>query len=147
MVYNLIKGEYIFGGKSAETSPGEIINKIVHLENIHQKLSEINQPFRELIEKCLVVDANKRTSDIDELISILKRAVVAPICQNQMLLPPRPKAVHLPTMRQQGLSKWMNSLLNTAQQKIQRFFLQLDVCKRPGNRKQNSRNNYYNRLR
>ena len=74
MVYNLIKGEYIFGGKSAETSPGEIINKIVHLENIHQKLSEINQPFRELIEKCLVVDANKRTSDIDELISILKKS-------------------------------------------------------------------------
>ena len=73
MVYNLIKGEYIFGGKSAETSPGEIINKIVHLENIHQKLTEINPPFRELIEKCLVVDANKRTSEIDELISILKK--------------------------------------------------------------------------
>ena len=72
MVYNLIKGEFIFGGKSAETSPGEIINKIVHLENINQKLSEIEEPFRQLIRTCLVVDANERTSDIDELIAILR---------------------------------------------------------------------------
>jgi serine/threonine protein kinase len=72
MVYSLIKGEFIFGGKSAETSPGEIINKIVHLENIHQKLSEIEQPFRKLVETCLVANANDRTSDIDELIAILK---------------------------------------------------------------------------
>lgn len=72
MVYNLIKGEFIFGGKSAETSPGEIINKIVHLENINQKLNEIEEPFRQLIRTCLVVDANQRTSDMDELISILR---------------------------------------------------------------------------
>lgn len=96
MVYNLIKGEFIFGGKSAETSPGEIINKIVHLENINQKLSEIEEPFRQLIRTCLVVDANQRTSDIDELIAILRnyKTSAGATALKAASQPVRPEPVH-----------------------------------------------------
>lgn len=71
MVYTLVSGEYIFGGKSAETSPGEVINKIINLNSSISKIEKINEPFKSVIEKCLIVNANKRTSNIDEIIEIL----------------------------------------------------------------------------
>ncbi|CAN5183369.1 hypothetical protein BH09BAC2_BH09BAC2_12610 [soil metagenome] len=69
--YYLIIGEHFFGARSGETSPGELINKIVNVENLDEKISKLDEPFRTLVSCCVVPDAKNRTSNIDDLISIL----------------------------------------------------------------------------
>lgn len=71
-VYYLLKGELLFGSRENDTSAAQMINKIVSLEGVEKHLKNLDEPYKSLLEKCIVPDASKRTSNIDELIEILK---------------------------------------------------------------------------
>ncbi|MCU7551424.1 serine/threonine protein kinase [Chitinophagaceae bacterium LB-8] len=79
--YALLCGRPLFGARSGETSPGELINKIVNVENLEEQLHGLQEPFRSLIARCVIPDAKSRTSSIDELIGIL-RGSSAPAIHN-----------------------------------------------------------------
>lgn len=49
-----------------------MISKIVNAEGIGDRLDKLEEPFRSVLRKCIVSDANKRTSNIDELIGLFK---------------------------------------------------------------------------
>lgn len=70
--YYLLTGNLLFGSRSGDTSAAQLINKIVHAEGIDEKLKAVDEPFKSLLQKCVVPNANERTNDFDELISILR---------------------------------------------------------------------------
>ncbi len=76
-VYFLLTGELLFGNRTGDTSAAQLINKIVSLEGLEEKLSILQEPYNSLLKKCIVPDANQRCSDIDELLHILKGLDVA----------------------------------------------------------------------
>ena len=73
--FYLLTGNLLFGSRSGDTSAAEMISKIVNAEGLGNKLTSIEQPFKSVLEKCIVSNANDRTNDIDELIAILKGVV------------------------------------------------------------------------
>ncbi len=80
--YYLLTGELMFGTRSGDTSAAQLINKIVNIEGLDAKLSMLEEPYKTLLSKCIVPDANIRTNDISELIDILKNPLgVKPIVQ------------------------------------------------------------------
>lgn len=70
--YYLLTGELLFGSRSGDTSAAQLINKIVHAEGLDDKLQIVEEPFKSMLLRCVVPDAKQRTTDIDELIRILK---------------------------------------------------------------------------
>ncbi|SJZ43961.1 bifunctional serine/threonine-protein kinase/formylglycine-generating enzyme family protein [Sediminibacterium ginsengisoli] len=70
--YYLLTGDLLFGSRSGDTSAAQMITKIVSAEGIEERLLKLQEPFKSVLLKCIIPDANKRTSDIEELISILK---------------------------------------------------------------------------
>ncbi len=79
--YYLITGDLMFGTRSGDTSAAQLINKIVNVEGLDARLSSLDEPYRSLLSKCIVTDAKERTSDVDELLSILRnfgKPVIAP---------------------------------------------------------------------
>lgn len=70
--YYLLTGNLLFGSRSGDTSAAQMISKIVSAEGIDHKLDAVEEPFRSVLRKCIIPDANKRTNDIEELIAILK---------------------------------------------------------------------------
>ncbi len=73
--YYLLTGNLLFGSRSGDTSAAEMISKIVNAEGTDQKLLLVDEPFRSVLQKCIVSNANERNTDIDELIAILKGQV------------------------------------------------------------------------
>lgn len=70
--YYLLTGNLLFGSRSGDTSAAQMISKIVSAEGMNEKIVQVEEPFRAVLQKCIIPDANKRTNDIDELIAILK---------------------------------------------------------------------------
>ncbi len=70
--YYLLTGNLLFGSRSGDTSAAQMISKIVGAEGIDERLNKIEEPYRSVLKKCIVPDANVRTNDIDELVAILK---------------------------------------------------------------------------
>lgn len=70
--YYLLKGELLFGNRSGDTSAAHLINKIVSVEGLDEKLNSVQEPYKSLLKKCIVPDAKIRTGNIDELIAIMK---------------------------------------------------------------------------
>lgn len=70
--YYLLTGNMLFGSRSGDTSAAQMISKIVNAEGTGDRLNKLEEPFRSVLRKCIVSDANKRTSNIDELISLFK---------------------------------------------------------------------------
>lgn len=70
--YYLLKGELLFGSRENDTSAAQMINKIVNLEGVEKHLKDLDEPYKSLLQKCIVPDASKRTTNIDELIEIIK---------------------------------------------------------------------------
>src|SRR6478736_1128318 len=70
--YYLLTGNLLFGSRSGDTSAAQMISKIVGAEGIDDRLNKIEEPYRSVLKKCIVPDANIRTNDIDELLAILK---------------------------------------------------------------------------
>jgi serine/threonine protein kinase/formylglycine-generating enzyme required for sulfatase activity len=70
--YYLLTGNLLFGSRSGDTSAAQMISKIVGAEGIGDRLDKIEEPYRSVLKKCIVPDANVRTNDIDELLAILK---------------------------------------------------------------------------
>ena len=70
--YYLLKGELLFGNRSGDTSAAHLINKIVSVEGLDEKLNTVQVPYKSLLKKCIVPDAKIRTGNIDELIAIMK---------------------------------------------------------------------------
>jgi len=70
--YYLLTGNMLFGSRSGDTSAAQMISKIVNAEGIGDRLDKLEEPFRSVLRKCIVSDANKRTSNIDELIGLFK---------------------------------------------------------------------------
>jgi serine/threonine protein kinase len=70
--YYLLTGNLLFGSRSGDTSAAQMISKIVAADGMEEKLNSVQEPFRAVLQKCVVPDANIRTNDIDELIAILK---------------------------------------------------------------------------
>jgi serine/threonine protein kinase/formylglycine-generating enzyme required for sulfatase activity len=70
--YYLLTGNLLFGSRSGDTSAAQMISKIVNADGMEHKLDAVDEPFRAVLKKCIVPDANERTNDIDELIAILK---------------------------------------------------------------------------
>lgn len=70
--YYLLKGKLLFGSREGDTSAAQLINKIVSLEGVEEHLKDLEEPYKTLLRKCIVPDASKRTTNIDELIEIIK---------------------------------------------------------------------------
>jgi serine/threonine protein kinase/formylglycine-generating enzyme required for sulfatase activity len=70
--YYLLTGDLLFGSRSGDTSAAQLINKIVHADGLDQKLNSVDEPFRSMLLKCVVPDANQRTNDFDDLVAILR---------------------------------------------------------------------------
>lgn len=73
--FYLLTGNLLFGSRSGDTSAAQMISKIVNAEGIDERLIKVEEPFRTVLQKCIVPDANIRTNDIDELIAVLKGKV------------------------------------------------------------------------
>lgn len=73
--YYLLTGNLLFGSRSGDTSAAQMISKIVGAEGIDDRLNKLDEPFRSVLRKCIVPDANSRTNDIDELLSLFKGQV------------------------------------------------------------------------
>jgi serine/threonine protein kinase len=73
--YYLLTGNLLFGSRSGDTSAAQMISKIVNAEGMNEKIGQVEEPFRAVLQKCIIPDANQRTNDIDELIAILKGQV------------------------------------------------------------------------
>ena len=76
--YYLLTGNLLFGSRSGDTSAAQMISKIVNAEGMDQKINKLTEPFRSVLKKCIIPDANKRTNDIDELIAALKEQPYLP---------------------------------------------------------------------
>lgn len=70
--YYLLTGNLLFGSRSGDTSAAQMISKIVNAEGMQDRIQKIDEPFRSVLKKCIVPDANQRTNDIGELIALLK---------------------------------------------------------------------------
>ncbi len=73
--YYLLTGNLLFGSRSGDTSAAQMISKIVGAEGIDDRLSKLDEPFKSVLEKCIVPDANSRTNEIDELLALFKGQV------------------------------------------------------------------------
>lgn len=80
-VYFLLTGELLFGNRTGDTSAAQLINKIVSLDGLEERIAKLQEPYQSLLKKCIVPDANVRTSDIDELLHILRGLDVASASQ------------------------------------------------------------------
>lgn len=70
--YYLLTGNLLFGSRSGDTSAAQMISKIVSAEGMEERINQVAEPFRSVLLKCIVPDANQRTNDIGELIAVLK---------------------------------------------------------------------------
>jgi len=74
MVYELIMGETLFGGKGGHSSAEQIMSNILHDDIVEERAKKIPEPYKQIIQLCIVKDANKRVQSAGELIRLLKAA-------------------------------------------------------------------------
>lgn len=74
MLYELIAGKKMFTGRGGGSNIASVMNDILNNNLINNKLFEIQQPYRVLIEKCLVRNANERAQNASELLGIFEEA-------------------------------------------------------------------------
>ncbi len=74
MLYELISGKKMFTGRGGGSNIASVMNDILNNNLINNKLFEIQQPYRILIERCLVRNANERAKDANELLKIFEEA-------------------------------------------------------------------------
>lgn len=72
--YYLLTGDLLFGSRQGDTSAAQLIAKIISLEGVAEKISSVPPHFQPLLQKCLVPNANQRTSDIDDLLVLLQHS-------------------------------------------------------------------------
>ena len=70
MTYELFTEELPFGSRRGGTTDAKIVGNILAAE-IPQRIEEIPQPFRELIQTCLVRDPRERLQKAEDLLAIL----------------------------------------------------------------------------
>jgi serine/threonine protein kinase len=72
MVYELIMNETLFGGKGGHSSAEQVMNNILHEDIVEERSKKIPDPYRRIIQLCVVKDANLRVQTATELIRVLK---------------------------------------------------------------------------
>jgi len=101
IVYQLCTGELPFNCGEYETGSergrGEMARQIVDGE-IDEKVNSIDEPYRRLIGRCMVVDHDKRIKTATDCLSLLKVAVAAP--KQPETEPEKPQ--HRPAPQQPG---------------------------------------------
>ncbi len=70
IIYELLKGELPFGKRNKSLHSEQIMHNICY-EGIPKELDTIEEPFRTVLSKCLVKDANKRVKTARELIDFV----------------------------------------------------------------------------
>ncbi|MEZ5022602.1 MAG: protein kinase [Chitinophagales bacterium] len=70
MLFELLSGQPPFGKRSQTTHSEQIMHNICY-EQIPNKFENIDEPFRTVLNRCLVKDANKRARSASELIDII----------------------------------------------------------------------------
>ncbi|TDQ09440.1 serine/threonine-protein kinase [Pedobacter metabolipauper] len=71
MVYELIKGENLFGSRSKGTSAEIVMTNILN-EDYLQKLTELPKPYDEVVALCLKKMASERAASADVVLDVLK---------------------------------------------------------------------------
>lgn len=71
MVYELLTGTTLFGGRSGGTSAEQVMSNILNDAMLQEKLRNLPAPYQQLLQSCLVKDARQRAQDADTLIALL----------------------------------------------------------------------------
>ncbi|MCU7549852.1 serine/threonine protein kinase [Chitinophagaceae bacterium LB-8] len=72
VIYELLKGEPLFGSADQQLSTQQVVNNI--LTGIStERLNQLQEPFRSVVKRCIVRDARSRAQSAEELIEILDR--------------------------------------------------------------------------
>jgi hypothetical protein len=74
MVYELVKGEKLFGSRGVATSAEQIMTSILSDGYIEDKLSKLPNPYLEICKLCLVKSASKRVQTANTLIPLFKNS-------------------------------------------------------------------------
>ena len=77
MLYELLTGDSLFGSRLGGTTAQQLMSNIL-TDIPMDKLGRLAQPYREVVEKCLVKDANLRVKDAAELIPLLQGNITVP---------------------------------------------------------------------
>lgn len=72
MVYELIMGETLFGGKGGHSSAEQIMSNILHDDIVEERSRKLPELYKRIIQLCVVKDANLRVQTATELIRLLK---------------------------------------------------------------------------
>ncbi len=74
MVYELITNDNLFNSGDKQNSAQELMSNILNDDFAEQKVQRLSQPYRLLVQKCLVKNAAQRVSNAADLISILNNS-------------------------------------------------------------------------
>lgn len=72
LLYELFMGEVPFGSRRGGASNATIVSSILSA-HIPDKIREINAPYRQMIESCLIKDATERVQKAEDLLAILDK--------------------------------------------------------------------------
>lgn len=102
LLYELFMGEVPFGSRRGGASNATIVSSILSAQ-IPDKIREINAPYREIIEACLIKDATERVQKAEELLAILDKQEApkpkpTPIQQIAETPPPAPVPAQEPVI-------------------------------------------------
>lgn len=73
LVYELVAGESMFGGRGGQTSAEQVISNILNDDLIEKGIKYLPEPYFTVLSKCLIKDANQRAQKADELIGFFQR--------------------------------------------------------------------------
>jgi serine/threonine protein kinase len=69
LTYELVTGESVFGNRSGNTRQEEVMSKIL-TGDIVLKIGQLSDPYRQIVERCLVKNADQRARNAKELIKL-----------------------------------------------------------------------------
>jgi TPR repeat protein/formylglycine-generating enzyme required for sulfatase activity len=75
MVYELLTGDTLFGKPGSQTTAEEVMSNIT-TPDLPENINNLPEPYKELLSKCLVKNANERIQKADELIELLQSKTV-----------------------------------------------------------------------
>lgn len=91
MLYELFTGELPFGSRRSGTTDAKIIGNILAME-IPEGISQVEQPYRKVIEQCLIKNASDRAPDAAALLRMMEGSgtTTAPVTE-PVVPPPAPE--------------------------------------------------------
>jgi serine/threonine protein kinase len=72
LVYELIIGETLFGGKGGHSSAEQVMSNILNDDIVEEKSKKLPEPYKRIIQLCVVKNASLRVQTASELIRVLK---------------------------------------------------------------------------